>query len=408
MRILYVLPHIPWPIKVRSFNIIPRLAQRHQIHLVALQQSAPPEWTVNNDAISCCERVDLVPHSRGRAMWRCAIEAPTPVPLRIAYCRSAAMRSAVRRSLDEFRPDVIYVERWRALQYVPADTRIPVLCDPTDSMGLYNQRLFSAGKWWERMIAAEEYLKFLRYEPYLASRATMTVFCSEIDLQHVKRRCPQGRFKVVPNGVDCDLFFRKSCDEERANTIVFTGSFAYTPNRLAVRLFLQEIFPQIKREVPGARFVAVGNGARRYLKSFLTEGMEVHDFVPDLRAHLASATVAIAPMSLGTGVSNKLLEAFSVGTPMVSTRVACGDLPVEDGRHLFVADDSKMFASRVLELLQDANLRRQITDNAHNLVTCHYDWKLVAKQMETLLLHLARKDGTPSPEALIPTQCAAC
>src|SRR5579863_9173725 len=113
MRILYILPHVPWPIKVRSFNILPRLARRHQIHLVALRQSAPERWWKDNDAISCCERVDLIAHSRLRATLRCAVEAPTHVPLRIAYCRSDGMQAAVRRSVNEFRPDVIYVERWR-------------------------------------------------------------------------------------------------------------------------------------------------------------------------------------------------------------------------------------------------------------------------------------------------------
>lgn len=391
MRILYLVPHIPWPIKVRSFNIIPRLARKHQIHLAALQQSAPQRWSADNDAINCCERVDLVPHSCFRAAFRCAIEAPTPAPLRIAYCRSTGMELAVRRSLDEFRPDVIYVERWRAMQYVPPNAGVPVLCDPTDSMGLYNQRLLAVGKWWERLIAAEEYIKFIRYEPYLASRATTTVFCSEIDLQHVKRRCPQGRFAIVPNGVDCDLFFRKSADEERVNTIVFTGSFAYAPNRRAVRFFLRDIFPLIRREVPDARFVAVGNSGHKYLDSHIVEGMEVHDFVPDLRTYLATATVAVAPMTVGSGVSNKLLEAFSVGTPMVSTRIACGDLPVSDGRHLFVADDEKIFASRVIKLMQDADLRRHVTDNAHELVTRSYNWEVVANQLEVLLERLTQK-----------------
>lgn len=392
MRILYVLPHVPWPIKVRSYNLIPRLAQKHQIHLVALRESAPARWWTDNNAIACCERADLVAHSRVRAVLQCAVAAPTPVPLRIAYCRSAGMEAAVQRSLDEFRPDVIYVERWRALQYVPPDAAVPVLCDPTDSMGLYNRRLFSMGKWWERLIAAEEYIKFRRYEPYLASQATATVFCSGIDLQYVQTRCPQARFDIVPNGVDSKLFFRKSMDEEQANTIVFSGSFAYAPNRLAVRFFLRDIFPHIRRDIPGARFIAVGNGGHQYLDFYRRDGIEIHDFVPDLRAYLAAATVAVAPMTLGTGVSNKLLEAFSVGTPVVSTPVACGDLPVSDGKHLFVAADAKAFARCAIELMGDSSLRKRIADSAHEFVTRDYDWEVVAGQMEMLLADLVQCD----------------
>jgi glycosyltransferase involved in cell wall biosynthesis len=77
----------------------------------------------------------------------------------------------------------------------------------------------------------------------------------------------------------------------------------------------------------------------------------VHDFVPDLRSHLAAASVAVAPITVGSGVSNKLLEAFASGTPIVSTRMATGDLPCRDGEHLFIADEPEQFARRVVELL---------------------------------------------------------
>jgi hypothetical protein len=92
------------------------------------------------------------------------------------------MCRAVEAAIRQARPDVIYVERWRALQYVPSDCGIPVVCDPTDSMALYNSRLMRAGRPWERVIAAEEYTKFRSYEARLVRQVATTVFCSRLDL----------------------------------------------------------------------------------------------------------------------------------------------------------------------------------------------------------------------------------
>ena len=313
---------------------------------------------------------------------------PTWVPLRMAYVSSAGMEAIVRRSLKENLPDLIYVERWRGLQYVPFDCDIPVLCDPTDSMILYNKRLLSRGSWWERIIGAEEYVKFLRYEPALARRSDLTIFCSTIDRDCLLEKDPGLNCEIVPNGVDCGHFFRKRENEEGPDTIIFTGNFGYRPNLHSVEYFIQRVLPAIRSRCPEVKFLAVGNDATRKLRKYSAPGTELIDFVSDLRPYLTKATVAVAPMTVGTGVSNKVLEAFAVGTPIVATRLACGDLPVRDGEHLYVADDSAMFADRVLALLKDSSLRRRMADRGRALVEAKYDWEVVARQLEHLMQHL--------------------
>jgi glycosyltransferase involved in cell wall biosynthesis len=302
----------------------------------------------------------------------------------MAYFASPRMTAAVRRAIEEVAPDVIYVERWRALQYVPQDISIPVVCDPTDSMILYNRRLSLLGAWWERPIGLEEYVKFLRAEPRLARRADASIFCSRLDMECVIRRAPEARCELIPNGVDCQKFFLKQPLESDAQTIVFTGGFTYRPNCHAVDYFLREIFPLIRKTLPNARFHAVGNEASRSLKQFEQPGFETTDFVTELRGELAKAAVAVAPITVGSGVSNKLLEAFATGTPIVATSMACGDLPVCHGQHLLVADDPQRFAEAVVRLIRDAELRERLTVQARRLVVERYDWEIVYRRLENI------------------------
>jgi glycosyltransferase involved in cell wall biosynthesis len=182
---------------------------------------------------------------------------------------------------------------------------------------------------------------------------------------------------------------------------VFTGSFLYRPNQHAVDFFLTKIFPQIRQHVPTARFLAVGKGAKAFFgRKVQMEGIEIHDFVPQLRPFIARGTVAVAPMTVGTGVSCKLLEAFSTGTPIVSTRMACGDLPVVDGKHLFIAEEVGDFANKVMLLLANAALRRTFRENARRLVEESYAWEIVTRRLEAILLALQQRKLISRSEVL--------
>lgn len=396
MRILYILPFVPWHVRVRSYNLIPRLARRHQIHLLCLSGSAEEDARAR-PLHGLCQEVRCIRHRKSRAFLQCVVALATPVPLRIAYFASPGMRAAVRHAIAEFSPDVIYVERWRALQYVPADIQLPVLCDPTDSMLLYNRRLMRTGSWWERVVGFEEYLKFLRHEAKLAGRASVVVFCSRVDLECVQKNAPAARYALVPNGVDCETFFPKQPQEEERNTIVFASNFGYGPNQHAVRFFLKRIFPLIRQQIPNTSFIAVGKGAVQHLEkeSRTLAGLQVVDFVPDLRHYIAKAAVVVAPITVGAGVSNKLGEAFASGTPVVATRLACGDLPVQDGEHLLLADEPQVFADRVIRLLRDQELRGRLAVQARKLVEEQYDWEIVYRSMERLMLDLVRGQTVP-------------
>lgn len=182
MRLLYVLPFVPWRVRVRSYNLIPRLARRHEIFLVCLAGSAEEEARTQS-LQTFCKGIRCVRHHALPAILRAGLSLATRVPFRMAYFSSPAMRHAVRKAAIDFSPDLIYLERWRALQYVPADTQVPILCDPTDSMLLYNQRLLRTGSWYEKALASAETLKFLSYESRLSARATVNVFC--LSLIHI-------------------------------------------------------------------------------------------------------------------------------------------------------------------------------------------------------------------------------
>ncbi|HIM16477.1 MAG TPA: glycosyltransferase, partial [Dehalococcoidia bacterium] len=88
--------------------------------------------------------------------------------------------------------------------------------------------------------------------------------------------------------------------------------------------------------------------------------------------------------SYSEGFSVALLEALSAGLPLVITD-ECNFPEVGDSRAGFVVrpNDSET-ASALMSLLDSADLRREMSENARRLVRSNYTWERIAEKMFTL------------------------
>jgi glycosyltransferase involved in cell wall biosynthesis len=93
----------------------------------------------------------------------------------------------------------------------------------------------------------------------------------------------------------------------------------------------------------------------------------------------------INPMRTGSGLRNKVLEAFGLGTAVVSTARGVEALPAaRDGEHLVIAGDGARFADAVLGLLDDPVRRLRLRANANALLHERYRWSVVGRPWGTL------------------------
>ena len=189
---------------------------------------------------------------------------------------------------------------------------------------------------------------------------------------------------VVGNGVDTDYF--QPLPDADSKTIVFAGVMDYKPNADAVVWFAERVMGSLLERVPGAQFKIVGrNPTQRVLNLGRLPGVEVTGSVPDVRDHLQDAAVAVAPLQIGRGVQNKVLEAFAAGRAVVCSPQAAEGIDAEPGEHLFVADQPDQWIEHLQQLLTDASLRRRIADAARRQVELKYNWEAQLRPMVDLL-----------------------
>jgi glycosyltransferase involved in cell wall biosynthesis len=104
--------------------------------------------------------------------------------------------------------------------------------------------------------------------------------------------------------------------------------------------------------------------------------------VPNVHAELSGAEIAVAPLRVGAGIQNKVLEAMAAGTPVVATSLAVSGISARPGEHCLVADTSVTFARAVETLLRRADLRLRLAESARALVAGHYSWEMSVAELE--------------------------
>jgi polysaccharide biosynthesis protein PslH len=223
--------------------------------------------------------------------------------------------------------------------------------------------------WWEGRLLKPVELERCR-------RAPLVLVTSERERLLLKQHLSQSHIEVVPNGVDIDVFDAPAAGGE-ASTIIFTGTMNYYPNIDAVLFFARECWPLIRARVPDATWLIVGKDPAAEVRNVASKasGITVTGTVPDVRPYLAKATVAIAPVRIGSGTRLKILEALAMRKAVVSTNLGCEGLSVVAGSHLRVADAAQAFAQAVVDVLQDAEQRMSLGNAGRGLVEANYSWR---------------------------------
>jgi glycosyltransferase involved in cell wall biosynthesis len=223
----------------------------------------------------------------------------------------------------------------------------------------------------------------------------------------MKRELPETKFRVIPNGVDLG-FFSPSPPSPEKNTMVFTGAMNYYPNNHGILFFLDEIFPRILTRTPDARIFVVGSSPSKRLMKRASQNVIISGFVDDVRPYIARANVCVIPLLIGGGTRLKALEAMAMKRPIVSTTLGCEGIHLKHEESALFADTPEEFATAVVRLFGDSDLRSKLAENAYASVTAHYDWSAIGEQLESVHQSLAQQNLREEvPGALVGSNSVA-
>ena len=365
--LLYLVHRIPYPPnkgdKIRSFNILKHLSKHFRIHLGSFVDD-PNDWRYRDDLEPYCESLFLRPLHPRWARIRSLSGLITGEPLTIPYYRDRPMAHWVHERLAKDIEHALVFSSAMA-QYLPQKQEHPlqtvvdfVDVDSDKWLQYAVKHRFPMNKVYRR-----EARTLLDFERRIASQVNASVFVSEQEALLFRERAPEltTRIHAIDNGVDTDYF---SPEREYPNpfppatrNLVFTGAMDYWANVDAVTFFAEEVLPEVLNQNPEARFVIVGARPTPEVKRLAERpGITVTGAVKDVRPFLAHCALAVAPMRIARGVQNKVLEALSMGRPVVATPQALEGLREGDGAAWRVGDTAPKLAELTVRALSEPGL----------------------------------------------------
>ncbi|MBC8085151.1 MAG: glycosyltransferase, partial [Hymenobacter sp.] len=189
---------------------------------------------------------------------------------------------------------------------------------------------------------------------------------------------------VVRNGIDTGFFQPRPASA--THDLLFCGNMNYHPNVDAAGFLALEILPLVRRTHPAARLLIAGTSPAPRVLALASEAVTVSGWVEDIRDAYAAARVFVAPMRVGTGLQNKLLEAMAMERPSVTTPLANNALHGRPGQDLLVGESAAELAAGISSLLDDAEAAARLGTRGRLFVREHYDWEASTNQLEALFL----------------------
>lgn len=296
------------------------------------------------------------------------------------------MRAAVAEELAAFRPDLLYVKRLRAAQFVPVPPPCPAILDITDAMAASYRRAAPFSPLHLRPVFWHEAWAYARAERDAAATFRHWVIASAADAEILRASLSADvTIQVVPNVVDTDEFAPVAGAEEPAR-LLFSGLMDKVVNVSAAVFLVREILPRIRSRIPRVTLTIAGPRPTFPVRALArVPGVSVTGYVQDLVSLLARAAAVVVPLRSGTGTRNKILQAWAMEKAVVSTPEGAEGLLARHGENLLLAEGAERFAEATVLLLQDAELRHRLGRAGRATAERCYSLPALASALEPVL-----------------------
>lgn len=384
MKIAFIAVRPPFPLtiggRIRTFHLLKAINRVHEVTLVTAV-----EGKAEVEALDGLQRelpklrtavVEVPSRNQGvRPLWRLATNLFDPLPYTWAAYWDPKFIQLIRDAIAEGWYDVVHCEQVHIAKAVVACGHQPIVVNTSDVQWvIINRAAQQEQGWLRRQIFRWQAMKTFRSECDAYARCQRVIAVSEVDRQQIAR-CAQGvPIDVVPNGVDID-FFKPTIGMTETYVMVFTGAMDWLPNQNGVRFFVKEVLPRIRRQMPEAQLWIVGRNPSASLRQELThDGVWFSGTVDDIRSYLHRASLVVVPLRIGGGTRLKILEAWAVGKPVLSTTLGAEGLPARHGENIMLADTPELLAERAVDLLSHPRMGLRMGQAGRQTATEQFAW----------------------------------
>ena len=386
MKIFVLLPRIPYPLekgdKLRAFNQIKQLAKQNEIVLCALNDdSKVSEQDAFHALQPYCQSINFIKISKPQILLGLVRAFFKGLPMQCGYFYNHKAAKKIDTLIAKHKPDMLFGQLLRVAEYI-RHKNLPKAIDYQDIFSYGMKRRADIASFITRPIYSMEYRRLCRYEAAIFEDFNVKTIISEPDRElfpHERR----NEILVVPNGVDHEKYHPMDC--EKQYDLVFTGNMSYPPNVNAVDYLANDILPIVWKTLPEVKLYIAGATPDPKVKKAASDRIIVSGWLDDIRDAYAQSRVFIAPMRIGTGLQNKLLEAMSMRLPAITSPLANASLGAKPNEEILIGGNAEELAQHIITLLTDKDKAEHLALAGYNFTNRVYDWGKATAIMETAM-----------------------
>lgn len=366
--------------KLRAFYQIRELSKHHELILCAVSDTKPhPEAIKILGAF--CSTIHFFRIGKTGIILRLTKAIFTSKPFQVAYFYKKSIHKQIIRLLEQHKPDFVFCQLIRTAEYA-GSTDVNKTIDYQDVFSAGLKRRLDIAPWYKRFLLKSEYKRVLRYESQVFERFDKKTIISVPDRDKIPHP-DKAQITIIPNGVDTDFF--KPFASEQQYDVVFTGNMGYPPNINGAEFLVKEIMPRVWSERPDTTVVIAGANPSPKVKGLGSDNVLITGWVEDIRTYYACSKVFIAPMRIGTGLQNKVLEAMAMKLPCITSPLANNALGAREGNEILIGKNAGTYAQHILSLLSDSDFRIQLGNKGYKFVLQHFNWESTTAELEKVI-----------------------
>lgn len=396
--LLFIAHRIPYPPdkgdKIRSYHMLRHLAERYRVTVACMIDD--PDDVRHVAALEGMVHQVFYQVRPPLAMKARALEALlTGRPCTLPCFYSRPLQQAIDAFLDRHPVQAVLCFCSSAADYVfrsrhwPALRQSALLADLVDVDSEKWREYAATRRGLMAWLYRREARLLLPFEQRIVAEFARTFLVSEEEKAVLGKYGSVAKVEALSNGVDLDYFSPKEVAPSAPlppARLIFSGAMDYWPNVEGAVWFAREVFPSVRQAFPEAVFCIAGrNPTDAVLELKKLPGVEVTGTVPDMRAHLAGATLCVVPLMIARGIQNKVLEGMAMAKPVVATPGAATGLKAHVGEDLVVADGAAAMTRAVIDLLGDPERQRTLGQNARAYVERAHSWGAHLQRLDEII-----------------------
>lgn len=221
------------------------------------------------------------------------------------------------------------------------------------------------------------------YKKAINKYVTKVAYVSEKDSEIAKKIFPKEKVITARIGVE---EYAESYDVNFGDVINigFSGIMTYEPNHDAVEYILNKIVPLLEKKGVNYRIHIIGKNPDEKWKHYLNnEKIVITGFIDNIEAYIASMDIYISPLLSGSGMKNKILQALSIGVPIIASQVSVDGIEgLKSGYNYLLCDDiPENWCNQIIGLYNDTKKRQEFSNRGKELIHNDYSWERFARDL---------------------------